>query len=852
MGDIFAFWAWYAVLCLLSLIGLPLTQRLFQTLPDRGVTFARPIGLLAAGYLYWVLGMLGFLRTDVIGAVTAVVLAALTGVVLTGVKGWSDFWRDLRPQRMALLVGEGLFLIAFAGWTWVRAHNPDIVATEKPMEYMLFNSVLSSSSFPPHDAWLAGYSISYYYFGYVLVALVTHLSGTAPAVSFNLALAAWFALVVSGAYAIVFNLAQLLPVDTASGRPTRVRPKSSPRHHAALWPACLAPVVVVLAGNLYGGLRLLHSNGIFADAMIVAPYSASGAAGAEPGVHVGPLSIWSWLDTQGITGPPTASSGTGAFNLDPGHWWWFEAARIVNDRDLSGRQPNGNAITEFPAFSFVLGDLHPHVLALPFTFLALAVAVMWFLWGRAVDLARPPVMPFIGSALVLGALGFLNTWDLPTYGCVVAAAFLAGWVTRAGWANVQHGWHRPLVTLGSLAGLSLAAYVPFYLSFRSQAGGFLPNLIYPTRFQQHVVMFAPVLTLALLTLVGVAWRTRARFAWRTMCGVTAVLIAGIVAVALALSAAAWIDPIQSKAILGAVGSPVGLILSRRLLDSWATLLPALMIGVVVVFIVRPGSEAQDVHVATSDSGLPPVLAFCGVLLGVGALLVLGPEWIYLRDAFGTRMNTVFKLYYQAWVLWGIGGWVGAWWLLRTAGPRLRAIGIGLVVFTVGGGLVYTTLAVASTTRTEPPTLDGMAYFARAYPDDYAAAVWLQTHAAPDDVLVEAISGQYWMDGIFSRLSMATGLQTVLGWPGHESQWRGATLDPVLSAREADVRQLYTTRDVAEFERLLAQYDVRYVVLGRVEQVKYEVLPGTPLVRKFDQVLTPVFRSGLLTLYARKP
>lgn len=852
MADTVAFLAWYAVLCLLSLVGLPLTQRLFHTLPDRGVTFARPIGLLAAGYLYWVLGMLGFLRTDTLGAGVAIGLVAAIGLALSAARGWRALWSDLATQRIPFLVGEALFLVAFAGWTWVRAHNPDIVATEKPMEYMLLNSVLRSPAFPPHDAWLAGYSISYYYFGYVLVALITHLAGTSAAVSFNLAVATWFALVVSGAYALVFNLVQLLPAPPPT-RPGRDRARHGAPRLTALWPACLAPIVIVLAGNLYGALRVLHSNGLLADAVIVAPYSTSGVADAEPGVHVGALPFWSWLDTQGITSPPPASAGWGGFTLDPGHWWWFEAARITNDRDLAGRQPNGNAITEFPAFSFVLGDLHPHVLGLPFTFLALAVALMWFLYGQDVDLTRPPATPYIGSALILGALGFLNTWDLPIYGLVVAAGFLAGQVVRVGWRTVRQGWRRPAYNLGGLAALSFASYVPFYISFRSQAGGLLPNLIYPTRFQHLVVMFGPVLALALLTLVAVVWRLRARFAWKVMVGAAGALVAGLVFVAGALAAVAWLDPAQSGSVFGSTGSAsAGLILSRRLLDSLATIVPALMIGVVVAAFSRIGPNTDGDPRFASEGVLPSVLVFCGLVLAVGALLVAGPEWVFLRDTFGTRMNTVFKLYFQAWVLWGVGGWVGFWWLLQAAGPRLRAIGIGLVALTVGCGLLYTGLAVASTARTEPPTLDGMAYFARTYPDDWAAAVWLQTHAAPDDVLVEAISGQYWQDGIFSRVSMATGLQTILGWPGHESQWRGAALDPVLSAREADVNRLYTTRDVEEFEHLLAAYDVRYVILGRVEQVKYGVLPGTPVVRKFEQVLTPVFESGMLTIYARDP
>jgi len=90
-------------------------------------------------------------------------------------------------------------------------------------------------------------------------------------------------------------------------------------------------------------------------------------------------------------------------------------------------------ISEFPFFSFLLGDNHPHVLALPFVLLALALALSfwlrpldedapggsrWHAWLCQVGLPAPWELLLWG--LLLGGLGFLNTWDYPIYLAIMA------------------------------------------------------------------------------------------------------------------------------------------------------------------------------------------------------------------------------------------------------------------------------------------------------------------------------------------------------------------------------------------------------------------------------------------------
>ena len=206
---------WWLVVQLLGLAALPLTWRLFARLPGRGYPLAKALGLLLVSYLLWLGASLHVLPNSFGGAAVALVL-------VTGVSWWlgRDGWlRDaggvrpllawLRAHWRTVLVTELLFALVLAAWTAFRAFNPDIAGTEKPMEFAFVNGILRSRLFPPQDPWLSGYGISYYYFGYVMLAALVRLTGVDPAVAFNLGVALWYALVMIGAFGVVYDLVRL-------------------------------------------------------------------------------------------------------------------------------------------------------------------------------------------------------------------------------------------------------------------------------------------------------------------------------------------------------------------------------------------------------------------------------------------------------------------------------------------------------------------------------------------------------------------------------------------------------------------------------------------------------------------
>jgi uncharacterized membrane protein len=162
------------------------------------------------------------------------------------------------------------------------------------------------------------------------------------------------------------------------------------------------------------------------------------------------------------------------------------------------------------------------------------------------------------------------------------------------------------------------------------------------------------------------------------------------------------------------------------------------------------------------------------------------------------------------------------------------------------GLFYPVLATwtkANGFRGQP-TLNGIAWVEQAYPDDYAAIMWLRQNAPPDTVILEAPADggdAYRYEG---RISALTGLPTLLGWGGHENQWRGNFDEP--GRRHPDIAQLYNGLDPLATLTLLDKYDITYVYVGAVERQKY----SSSGLAKFEALLDVAFRQGDVVIYQR--
>lgn len=841
---------WYLIVSVAGWLTLPLTQRLFRFLPDRGYTLSRPLALILWGYLFWLLTYLHVLQNDRGGVVLALIILLGLSLVLGHAK-LRELWIWIKSHRRMVLITEGVFLLAFVLWAFVRAANPEVNYTEKPMELGFLNAIMHSPGFPPNDPWLSGYAISYYYFGYILVVMLVHLSGTAVSVAFNLAVAMWFALTAVAAYGIVFNLLE-----------KHASTNEKPRPGWAVYWALLAPVFILILSNLSGFLDVLHARGLFwqagADGKLVSNF-------------------WSWLDIKELNvAPPQPYS----WMPHRGGWMWWMGSRVVQDFSATGAAQE--IIDEFPFFSYLLADLHPHVLGMPLVLLAIGLALNMTYRGisekiRGINLLETlKSFDFWPTAIILGGLAFLNTWDFPIYVALTAAVYL--WLR-----TLQNGWSRKrlveFVKLGLLLGISgVVLYIPFYIGFASQAGGLLPSLAFHTRGVYFLVMFFPLL-LPIVVWLGQRMTGREK---RQDLKIGLIGALGLVAVLWILMFAAgglfqagellgtdWLNStnpnlqeLGSKltqglgeffAKQGASGGELFQVsLLRRLTDplTWLILLGVVTLGLgYLSYSHRKFASAESQPPEDADQNYPPLTAsvridegFAALLIITGAGLTLLPEFFYLRDGFGTRMNTIFKFYFQAWIVWGLAAAYASavlWNQFKGVGKILYRAGWSLMLM---AALVYpATMLHAKTGVPGKPlaelTLDGKRYLQQYNPDEWEAFEWLRT--APAGVVVETVGKSY--DPDTSRVSTHSGQQTVLGWQGHEWQWRGGAEE--IGSRAGDVDVLYSTDKWEEAAQICARYNIRYIYIGPVERVNYRISEG-----KFQTNLTVVFQNNAVTIY----
>jgi YYY domain-containing protein len=790
---------WLAVTELLSLAFLPLTMKMLASLTDRGYAFSRVLGLLCITWMIWWIGTFIPIANNP---------ALLWLLVAAGFAPWLVLWREtfrvISEIRRVIAVEELVFLTAFVVWAIVRSLHPDITGTEKPMDLMLLQATGKTASFPPQDLWLSGFGVNYYYFGYLMMAVLGRLAGTPAIVTYNLALALVFAAAVAGTYSIAYNLSRRLS-----------------------W-AALGPVFAILLGNAHSFfLQILH--GQF-------PWNQSG--------------------------------------------WYWESSRVVGETSPGV----ATTINEFPMFSFILGDLHPHLLDVPIALLAIGTALTIALDHRPrwnAYLTNHPLR-LIGTGGILGALFVVNSWDFPTYVALVTASLLVAsqrqYATRRERAAplvvgppLTHGsgrtrgtgdapsgavaegdpptrksdWIIPAAASSCLvAAAAVVLYAPYYLTYRSPTGG-IGRVYTPTAPGQFLQVFGAAGVVCVALLLVLAWEQG--------------MLPNLAATARRSSSEAGhirvgrVDLVL--VVLLVVVTGLG-----ALAHLWVLLL-SLGVAMIAILVVTSRS-----HPSRRDT-------FALALLSLAALIIAGTETVYLRDSFGGslyRMNTVFKFYFQAWLLLGLAAAYGAFRVyqtLRTRGRTLKAIWITLLVWVVVVGGSYTVLGTISYYSSDSggpvafqeQGLNGMSFLATADPQDYAAIRWLQAHIAGAPVILEATGGDYSM---FGRVSTFVGLPTLLGWGGHEAQWRGNL--PTIQLRQKTINRIYSTGSATTADRLLRAHNVSLVYVGPCEQLVYGRETGLPnacgsatkvsaaanALTKFEQCMHVIYRRDGVSIYGR--
>jgi YYY domain-containing protein len=787
---------WWLVVEVLGLLALPLTIWFFRRLPDRGYSLAKAFGMLLTGYGAWLLSMLGLGSFGYLLLSAVALLLLALGIGVWGRGGVRICLSELRQRLGWIGFQEALFVIALYIGILLRQHDffgrgVAIWHTEQPMDLTFISGILASPQFPPQDPWLAPYAINYYYLGYLLIAALIRLSGVSVGVGYTLGIATIFALTAVMVAGIVRNLIDLSqPLSARLGWRSRLSRAAFP---------LLGVVLVLLASNQIGALQVLAGS---EKVVALEPLQLARAVGNGLGART-PIELPPPFPAQEFGGDPqlVPSDKVRDFNA-----WWPSRAVWDDLQSPEGATQRVYAITEFPFFSFLLGDLHPHVLSLPWSLLAVAVALNVLLRQTAPDMrSRSGALQLALTGIVIGGLYAINSWDLPTYVLLYLGALTLLYLRLAPTPGAFF-WPHFIQQAGATILASYLMYFPFHLTFAAPTQGF-PLGIAPTR--TGLTEFLVIFGLSFVPLLAFA------------------IHSGHNAQAEQPERSIWpISPLSSAMLL-LILLPIGRLIGWPLLP----LLP---------LALWAGASAYTCR-------REPARAFALWLFAVGALVIWGVDLLYLRDSYGSpRMNTIFKFYYQVWLIWGMLAAYALWALAR----RIRWTSLAWLLpflLLLAGSLVYPALAPADSRAEEP--IDGLAYLQQDRPGEAAAIEWIRRNTAGDAIVLQAPGKPYQSDT--ARVASASGRPTVIGWTQHENLWRGgqAQIREEIATREQDVATIYSSSDPQQAQSLLQKYGVDYVYIGQHEQALVSERAAPPeALSKFDGWMQRVFEQDGVIIY----
>lgn len=381
---------WYLALLIMSLFFLPLTSLLLKNFKDQGYAFSKILGLSCLSYLFFVINIL---------KIAPFTLLTISGLLFTFlILNWLILLK-LKPKlpKITTLVGyELFFLFMFLSYAFLKGYEPSIHSLEKYMDFGFIQSLLKTSFLPPQDMWFAStqtqnFTINYYYFGHFVTALLIKLTNTTPTVGYNLMLSTVFSLATTAGFSLGFNLYYFLVSAT----------KKPFLPYLGIVAGLLATLIMNFGANLQ--TIYLFTKGYVPENPI--PF----------------WKIWSGYNPLG--------------------YWYPNATRFIPF-----------TIHEFPSYSYIVSDLHGHVLDIAFVLLNLALALRLIQTKTRID----TWLTLGFYALILAINYMTNSTDFLVYSVILFLVLL-----------INFDRFRPVViTTVSTVGIALVLTLPFSLFFK--------------------------------------------------------------------------------------------------------------------------------------------------------------------------------------------------------------------------------------------------------------------------------------------------------------------------------------------------------------------------------------------------
>ena len=717
--DVPAFLSWWGMSVILGVFFMPVTESLFAGFSDRGWMFSKVLAIGISGYLTWGMVTLGLIPFRRANSIAVCLIFGVVCIILHVLQKKQELLIPLTAENLSLAAWEEvLFFAVFLFWTYLAGFHPEAYGTEKFMDYGFMSSMMRSTTLPPRDFWYSEGTLNYYYGGQYFAVFLTQITFTKVEQTYNLmrAFVAAFTFVLP--FSLIFQMMKDRLWEQSHRWKTSVQALTGLTGGAA----------VSMAGNMHYVIYAL---------LLPAVERLKGAD---------PDSIRSY--------------------------WFPDATRYI------GYNPEtaDKTIHEFPSYSFVLGDLHAHVVNLMFVLLLIGLLYAWMqqvLRGRRqleyhkLWLGCPHILL---AGWLLGMFQWTNYWDFVIYFVVTGAV-----VCFANVILLEGHWGKVLLFTGlealGLYGLAWFVSLPFTLWFRTMVDGvaFAKNHSLPHQ-------------------LAVLW-----------------------------------------------GLPV-----------------VLTVTFLAVWLVEKLREerCRGLYAMFSAAVLPDLFAVLTGLCAMGLILI--PELVYVRDIYeggSARANTMFKLTYQAYLLFGITMAYVIYRLLwmegRIPAKMIAAAGLFFLLMTLGylGECVdswYGNILQPASYK----GLDATSYLERDFPEDAGAIRWLNQNVEGCPVTLEANGDSY--TG-YERVSSVTGLPTVLGWYVHEWLWRSDPGD--LNEKSEDIKTIYTSREELTVRELLQKYEVSYIFIGSQEKEKYQEELNLSLLKKLGTVVyqDPVWDTCIVSV-----
>ncbi len=360
LADFSFIFSWYFLIFGLGLISLPVTFYLFNKFWDKGYIFSKVISIIVLTYLVFIGGVFKLLPFTNIFLILIIFSILIVNVIFLKSKNrFSNFLKTIKANYKTFIFQEIVFLLILFTWSLVRGFAPDIEGLEKFMDWGFVNSALRSKFLPPQDMWFSGEVINYYYFGHLIFAVLTKLSNISSAITYNLSIATVCALTFSSTFSIASNLVFLSLKKI--------------NFQKIIIAGLISVLLLTFGGNLHSVYKIAKTN-IKNNEKLVLTKSAI-----------------------------LESANT---------YWYPDATRFI------GYDPEtqDKTIHEFPAYSFIVADLHGHMNDIPIILFFMAFLIA----SSFVGFSLINFSLVIISGFNLSIAYMTNAWDFAIYGLLFA------------------------------------------------------------------------------------------------------------------------------------------------------------------------------------------------------------------------------------------------------------------------------------------------------------------------------------------------------------------------------------------------------------------------------------------------